>query len=162
MGLAFLGAFLYAGSRLMELYPDQASHLTTLSPATLETYLPLTAIAGTILFVGGLTAALWRANRAAGPTGAAAAGVALGALGIAVFLGEAFALLVDQLALPVAIPALWTDSVALEDLAATFLASAGLAGLAWGLARAAGLFVRRRVAPGPYRGSYDPTYEGQD
>lgn len=162
VGLAFSGAFLYGGSKLMEFYPKQASHMTTFSTSTLATYLPLTAIAGTILFFAGLVAALWRANRAAGRTGAAAAGVTLGTLGVLVFLGEAVALLVNQLSLPVAIPAPWLGSVAIEDLVGTFLASVGLAGLAWGLARAAGLSVRRRAALGPYRGSYERTYEGHD
>ncbi len=162
VGLAFFGSVLYGASKLMEFYPDQASRLIRLSPATLGTYLPLTAIAGTVFFFAGLVAALWRTNRAGGRTAAGTAGVTLGTLGVLVLLGEGIALVVNQLALRVALPAAWLDSVALEDLAGTFLAFAGLAGLGWGLAHASGLFTTRRTVIGPYRGSYERTYESQD
>ncbi len=161
-GLAFLGVIVYGASKLMESYPDQASRLMRVSTSTLGTYLPIAAIAGTILLFAGLVAALWRVNRAAGWTAAGAAGATLGTLGVVVLLGEALALVVGQLALRVALPAAWVDSVALEDLAGTFLAFAGLVGLGWGLTHAGGLYTTRRTVIGPYRGSYERTYEGQD
>lgn len=162
MGLSFFGVIVYGASKLMEFYPDQASRLIHLSPATLGTYLPLTAIAGTVLFFAGLVAALWRANRAAGWSAAGAMGATLGTAGVVVLLGEGLALVVSQLALRVPLPAVWMNSVALEDFAGTVLAFAGLAGLGMGLAHASGLFMARRTVIGPYRGSYERTYETQD
>lgn len=162
MGLAFFGVVVYGASKLMEFYPDQAGRLIRLSPATLGTYLPLTAIAGTILFFAGLVAALWRANRAAGWSAAGAMGATLGTTGVVVLLGEALALVVSQLALRVALPGVWMNSVALEDLGGTFLAFAGLAALGMGLAHASGLYTTRRTVIGPYRGSYERTYETPD
>ncbi len=162
MGLAFFGAILYGASKLMELYPDQASHLIPLSPATLGMDLPLAAIAGTVLFFAGLVAALWRTNRAAGWTAAAATGATLGTVGVVLLLGEALAVVVNSLTLRVPLPAAWMNSVALEDLAGTFLGFAGLAALGMGLAHASHLFTTRRTVMGPYRGSYERTYESEN
>src|SRR2546426_3957102 len=92
--LAFLGVWLYLASQLLRLYPARVAEIVVLPISEVKELLALTSGLGQLLFFGGLVAALWRANLAAGASSAGIRGLAFGVagggpprvMGIALFL----------------------------------------------------------------------------
>src|SRR3989475_8151691 len=92
--LAFLGVWLYLASQLLRLYPARVAEIVVLPISEVKELLALTSGLGQLLFFGGLVAALWRANLAAGASRARIRGLAFcvagggppGRIGIALFL----------------------------------------------------------------------------
>src|SRR3989442_1628354 len=93
--LAFLGVWLYLASQLLRLYPARVAEIVVLPVLEVKEVLALTSGLGQLLFFGGLVAALWRANLAAGASSAGIRGLSFAlcgavpprAVGIALFLG---------------------------------------------------------------------------
>src|SRR3989449_7319704 len=93
--LAFLGVWLYLASQLLRLYPARVAEIVVLPVSEVREVLALTSGLGQLLFFGGLVAALWRANLAAGASSAGIRGLAFGVagggpprgVGVARFLG---------------------------------------------------------------------------
>src|SRR5712692_5473318 len=104
---------------------------------------------GQLLFFGGLVAALWRANLAAGVSNAGIRGLAFGVAGVGILGLFEFALFLDWLGATFNPMALFAQSPVLDTgvIAGTALAFAGLASLVVGFAQSTDLFGRReRVA----------------
>src|SRR5437870_12484460 len=76
--LAFLGVSLYLTSQLLRLYPARVAVIVVLPAAEVKEVLALTSGLGQLLFFGGLVAALWRANLAAGGSHVGVRGAAFG------------------------------------------------------------------------------------
>src|SRR5256886_7220488 len=79
--LAFLGVSLYLASQLLRLYPARVAEIVVLPAPEVKEILALTSGLGQLLFFGGLVAALWRANLAAGASSAGIRGLAFGVAG---------------------------------------------------------------------------------
>src|SRR2546428_3136103 len=79
--LAFLGVWLYLVSQLLRLYPARVAEIVVLPVSEVREVLALTSGLGQLLFFGGLVAALWRANLAAGASSAGIRGLAFGVAG---------------------------------------------------------------------------------
>src|SRR2546428_1760239 len=79
--LAFLGVWLYLVSQLLRLYPARVAEIVVLPVLEVREVLALTSGFGQLLFFGGLVAALWRANLAAGASSAGIRGLAFGVAG---------------------------------------------------------------------------------
>src|SRR5437764_15260484 len=79
--LAFLGVWLYLASQLLRLYPGRVAEVVVLPVLEVKEVLALTSGLGQLLFFGGLVAALWRANLAAGASNAGIRGLAFGVAG---------------------------------------------------------------------------------
>src|SRR2546428_4731276 len=79
--LAFLGVWLYLASQLLRLYPARVAEIVVLPVSEVREVLALTSGLGQLLFFGGLVAALWRANLAAGASSAGIRGLAVGVAG---------------------------------------------------------------------------------
>src|SRR2546430_13661540 len=79
--LAFLGVSLYLASQLLRLYPARVAEIVVLPAAEVKEILALTSGLGQLLFFGGLVAALWRANLAAGVSNAGVRRLAFGVAG---------------------------------------------------------------------------------
>src|SRR2546428_2117487 len=79
--LAFLGVWLYLASQLLRLYPARVAEIVVLPISEVKELLALTSGLGQLLFFGGLVAALWRANLAAGASSAGIRGLAFGVAG---------------------------------------------------------------------------------
>ncbi len=133
--MAVLGALGYLAAALLQLNLTLAHELTRLSSATLQANLPLAATASSFLTFAGLVGALWRANRAAGPSGAGHAGRAIGALGTLVLALAGVVLPVALREVPSIIPAVVATNGATAVLVGTVLAFLGLAALTAGLVR---------------------------
>jgi len=80
--LAFLGVWLYLASQLLRLYPARVADVVVLPVSEVREILALSAGLGQLLFFGGLVAALWRANLAAGVSNAGIRGLAFGVAGV--------------------------------------------------------------------------------
>src|SRR2546422_2892104 len=74
--VAFLGVSLYLASQLLRLYPARVAEIVVLPAAEVKEILALASGLGQLLFFGGLVAALWRANLAAGVSNAGIPGLA--------------------------------------------------------------------------------------
>src|SRR3989475_13292722 len=79
--LAFIGVWLYLASQLLRLYPARVAEIVVLPVLEVREILALTSGLGQLLFFGGLVAALWRANLAAGASSAGIRGLAFGVAG---------------------------------------------------------------------------------
>src|SRR2546427_6470518 len=79
--LAFLGVWLYLASQLLRLYPARVAEIVVLPVLEVREVLALTSGFGQLPFFGGLVAALWRANLAAGASSAGIRGLAFGVAG---------------------------------------------------------------------------------
>src|SRR5207245_5650958 len=92
--LALIGVWLYLAAQLLRLYPARVAEIVVLPVLEVREVLALTSGLGQLLFFGGLVAALWRANLAAGASSAGIRGLAfgvagggtLGVIGFALFL----------------------------------------------------------------------------
>ena len=82
--LAFLGVWLYLASQLLRLYPARVAEVVVLPVSEVRELLALSAGLGQLLFFGGLVAALWRANLAAGVSNAGIRGLAFGVAGVGI------------------------------------------------------------------------------
>ena len=103
------------------------------------------AIADTATALGGLVAALWRANLAAGASSAGIRGLAFGVAGVGTLGVMEFALFLDWLGAafnPIGVLA-QTPVLDTGVIAGTALAFAGLASLVVGFAQSTDLFGRR-------------------
>src|SRR2546426_448961 len=107
--------------------------------------LALSAGLGQLLFFGGLVAALWRANLAAGVSNAGIRGLAFGVAGVGILGVFEFALFLDWLGAAFNPMAVFARSPVLDTgvIAGTALAFAGLASLVVGFAQSTDLFGRR-------------------
>src|SRR5256886_6268570 len=83
LGLAFLAVWLYLISQLLRIFPTGTADAFDLSIPEARQVLAITSGLGQIVLFAGLTAALWRANLAAGDSGSRIRGLALGGAGIA-------------------------------------------------------------------------------
>src|SRR3989475_1697747 len=99
--LAFLGVWLYLASQLLRLYPARVAEIVVLPVLEVKEVLALTSGLGQLLFFGGLVAALWRANLAAGASSAGIRGLAFGVAGGGTLGVMEFALFLDLLGAPV-------------------------------------------------------------
>src|SRR2546427_8547178 len=99
--LAFLGVWLYLASQLLRLYPARVAEIVVLPISEVKELLALTSGLGQLLFFGGLVAALWRANLAAGASSAGIRGLAFGVAGGGTLGVVEFALFLDWLGAPV-------------------------------------------------------------
>jgi len=147
--LAFLGVWLYLASQLLRLYPARVAEVLVLPVSEVRELLALSAGLGQLLFFGGLVAALWRANLAAGVSSAGIRGLAFGVAGVGILGLFEFALFLDWLGAAFNPMALFAQSPVLDTgvIAGTALAFAGLASLVVGFAQSTDLFGRReRVA----------------
>src|SRR2546427_7144865 len=95
--LAFLGVWLYLASQLLRLYPARVAEIVVLPISEVKELLALTSGLGQLLFFGGLVAALWRANLAAGASSARIRGLAFGLAGGGAPRGVVIALLLPWL-----------------------------------------------------------------
>src|SRR5947208_1521371 len=82
--LAFLGVWLYLASQLLRLYPGRVAAVVVIPVLEVKEVLALTSGLGQLLFFGGLVAALWRANLAAGASNAGIRGLSCGVAGGAI------------------------------------------------------------------------------
>ena len=148
--LAFLGVWLYLASQLLRLYPARVAEVVVLPISEVKEVLALTSGFGQLLFFGGLVAALWRANLAAGASNAGIRGLAFGVAGVGTLGVFEFALFLDWLSSafnPIAVLA-QTPLLDTGVIAGTALAFAGLASLVVGFAQSTDLFGRReRIVP---------------
>lgn len=147
--LAFLGVWLYLASQLLRLYPARVADVVALPVSEVRELLALSAGLGQLLFFGGLVAALWRANLAAGVTNAGIRGLAFGVAGVGILGVFEFALFLDWLGSTFNPMALLAKTPILDTgvIAGTALAFAGLASLVVGFAQSTDLFGRReRIA----------------
>jgi len=142
--LAFLGVWLYLASQLLRLYPARVAEVLVLPVSEVRELLALSAGLGQVLFFGGLVAALWRANRAAGVSNAGIRGLAFGVAGVGILGLFEFALFLDWLGAAFNPMALFAQSPVLDTgfIAGTALAFAGLASLVVGFAQSTDLFGR--------------------
>src|SRR2546426_2175566 len=99
--LAFIGVWLYLASQLLRLYPARVAEIVVLPVLEVREVLALTSGLGQLLFFGGLVAALWRANLAAGASSAGIRGLAFGVAGVGTLGVMEFALFLDWLGAPV-------------------------------------------------------------
>src|SRR3989442_2143923 len=99
--LAFLGVWLYLASQVLRLYPARVAEIVVLPIPEVKELLALTSGLGQLLFFGGLVAALWRANLAAGASSAGIRGLAFGVAGGGTPRVTEFALLLALVRLPV-------------------------------------------------------------
>ena len=143
--LAFLGVWLYLASQLLRLYPARVAELVVLPVSEVRELLALSAGLGQLLFFGGLVAALWRANLAAGVSNAGIRGLAFGVAGVGILGVFEFALFLDWLGAAFNPMALFAQTPVLDTgvIAGTALAFAGLASLVVGFAQSTDLFGRR-------------------
>src|SRR5438445_8972178 len=95
--LAFLGVWLYLASQLLRLYPARVAEVVVLPVSEVREILALSAGLGQLLFFGGLVAALWRANLAAGVSNAGIGRLAFGVAGVGLLGVFEFALFLDWL-----------------------------------------------------------------
>ncbi|HVG37438.1 MAG TPA: hypothetical protein VNA10_06865 [Thermoplasmata archaeon] len=146
--LAFLGVWLYLASQLLRLYPARVAEVLVLPVSEMRELLALSAGLGQLLFFGGLVAALWRANLAAGVSNAGIRGLAFGVAGVGILGLFEFALFLDWLVATFNPMALFAQSPVLDTgvIAGTALAFAGLASLVVGFAQSTDLFGRRERA----------------
>src|SRR3989441_10939377 len=98
--LAFLGVWLYLASQLLRLYPARVAEIVVLPISEVKELLALTSGLGQLLFFGGLVAALWRANLAAGASSAGIRGLAFGVAGGGPPGGRGFALFLHWVGAP--------------------------------------------------------------
>src|SRR2546426_2886823 len=148
--LAFLGVWLYLASQLLRLYPARVADVVVLPVSEVREILALSAGLGQLLFFGGLVAALWRANLAAGVSNAGIRGLAFGVAGVGLLGVFEFALFLDWLGAAFNPMALFAQTPVMDTgvIAGTALAFAGLASLVVGFAQSTDLFGRRqRRAP---------------
>src|SRR5437867_10806187 len=82
--LAFLGVWLYLAAQLLRLYPGRVAEVVVLPVLEVKEVLALTSGLGQLLFFGGLVAALWRANLAAGGSNPGIRGLAFGVAGVGI------------------------------------------------------------------------------
>jgi len=143
--LAFLGVWLYLASQLLRLYPARVAEVVVLPLSEVKEVLALSAGLGQLLFFGGLVAALWRANLAAGASSAGIRGLAFGTAGVGILGVFEFALFLDWIGLTFNPMAVFAQSPVLDTgvIAGTALAFAGLASLVVGFAQSTDLFGRR-------------------
>lgn len=143
--LAFLGVWLYLASQLLRLYPTRVAEAVVLPVSEVKEILALTAGLGQLLFFGGLVAALWRANLAAGVSNAGIRGLAFGVAGVGILGVLEVALFLDWLGAAFNPMALFAQTPVLDTgvIAGTALAFAGLASLVVGFAQSTDLFGRR-------------------
>src|SRR2546428_13852985 len=80
--LAFLGVSLYLASQLLRLYPARVAEIVVLPAAEVKEVLALTSGLGQLLFFGGLGAALWRGDPAAGAPNPGHRGLPFGVAGV--------------------------------------------------------------------------------
>src|SRR3989442_2361171 len=99
--LAFIGVWLYLASQLLRLYPARVAEIVVLPVLEVREVLALTSGLGQLLFFGGLVAALWRANLAAGASSAGIRGLAFSVAGVGTLRVVGFALFLDWLGAPV-------------------------------------------------------------
>jgi len=142
LGVAILGVWLYLISKLLSLWASHVASATGLPYGDVVKVLAATAGLGSILVLAGLTAALWRANLAAGLASAGVVGLVLGAAGLGVLVLFEAARAADLLQLRVDQVAALLRAQDVGDVVGNALAFGGLAGLAIGLATSAGLFQR--------------------
>src|SRR5207244_8150064 len=81
LGLAFLAVWLYLISQLLRIFPNGTADAFDLSIPEARQVLAITSGLGQIVLFAGLTAALWRANLAAGVSGSRIRGLGLGVAG---------------------------------------------------------------------------------
>lgn len=144
LGLAFLGVWLYLVSQLLRIFPTGiAASFDLTVPEALEA-LAITSGLGQIVLFAGLTSALWRANRAAGLSEFSVRGLALGALGVAIFSFVEIALFLDWIGVSIVPFSLVRGTYALDAgvIGGTAFVFAGLASLGFGLSRSINLFGR--------------------
>ena len=142
LAVAFLGVVLYLVSQVFRLYPEWIASVTGSTVGAVRQVLGVTAGLGSILFLSGLVAALWRANLAAGLSPAGVAGLALGAAGIGVLFLFEIARVLDWIRVTVSQVRDLLNAAEVGDIIGNAFAFAGLAFLGVGLAQAAGLFGR--------------------
>src|SRR5207247_10397361 len=80
--LAFLAVWLYLISQLLQILPNGTADAFDLSIPETRQVLAITSGLGQIVLFAGLTAALWRANLAAGVSGSRIRGLGLGVAGV--------------------------------------------------------------------------------
>jgi hypothetical protein len=143
--LAFLGVWVYLASQLLRLYPARVAEIVVLPLSEVKEVLALTSGLGQLLFFGGLVAALWRANLAAGASSAGIRGLAFGVAGVGTLGVMEFALFLDWLGAAVNPIGVLAQTPVLDTgvIAGTALAFAGLASLVVGFAQSTDLFGRR-------------------
>ncbi|MGQ0797886.1 MAG: hypothetical protein ACT4OI_08515 [Methanobacteriota archaeon] len=147
--LAFLGVWVYLISQVLKVYNAVVADMTALSPGDVLSLLAITSGLGSVLVFAGLVSALWRANLAAGLSGAGVRGLVLGASGVGVLLVFAIALVLAFLGFGGEFVAALTRVRDIGDVLGTALAFAGLASLGVGLAHATSLFRRPARVPRP-------------
>jgi hypothetical protein len=150
LGLAFLAVWLYLVSQLLRIFPSGVAQAFDLTIPEAGQVLAITSGLGQIVLFCGLTAALWRANLAAGVSRSRLRGLALGAAGVLVLIAFEIALFFDWMGISFGRLSDFSRSPLLDAgiIAGTALVFAGLASLGIGLARAVNLFGRTQ-APGP-------------
>lgn len=139
---AFLGVWVYLVAQLLRGYSGWVSDALAMPWAEAEQLLGFFAGLGSILVLAGLTAALWRANLAAGLSHAGVRGLVLGAAGVGVLLLFEVADLLGLLGVEPESVAALLRARSVGDILGTSLVFAGLASLVVGLSHAAGLFAR--------------------
>lgn len=155
LGLAFVGVWLYLISQLLRIFPDTTATAVDLAIPEARRVLAITAGLGQMILFAGLVAALWRANLAAGSSGAAIRGLAFGAAGLGILGFFEAALILDWFGfVPTRVEAfVGTSLLDAGILGGTALVFAGLAFLGLGLSQALRLFGRadREVSPSAVR-----------
>ena len=148
LGLAFLAVWLYLISQLLRIFPNGTADAFDLSIPETRQVLAITSGLGQIVLFAGLTAALWRANLAAGVSGSRIRGLGLGVAGVGLLSLFEIALFFDWIGFFVSPFNELSHSPALDAgiIAGTALVFAGLASLGVGLARAVDLFGRAQAA----------------
>ena len=148
LGLAFLAVWLYLISQLLRIFPSGTADAFDISIPEARQVLAITSGLGQIVLFAGLTAALWRANLAAGVSGSRIRGLGLGVAGVGLLSLFEIALFFDWIGFFVSPVNELSHSPALDAgiIAGTALVFAGLATLGVGLARAVDLFGRAQVA----------------
>jgi len=144
--IAFLGIGVYLATWVIQLFFLQTvADFLGLTLVGLAGYLSIASGLGSLLILSGLIAALWRANVAAGLSGASGLGLALGIAGVGILFAFEVALVLDFFDLEKGLSAtlLNVRRAFSGDALGNVLAFAGLAALAVGLARAVRLFGRR-------------------
>lgn len=139
---AFLGVWVYLVAQLLRGYSLWVSDALGMSRPDAEQLLGFLAGLGSILVMAGLTAALWRANLAAGLSHAGVRGLVLGAAGVGVLLLFEVADLLGLFGVEPDSVAALLRARSVGDILGTSLAFAGLASLVVGLSHATGLFAR--------------------
>lgn len=144
LGLSFVGVWLYLVSQLLRIFPEGVANSFDLTVPEAQQVLAITSGLGQLGLFAGLTSALWRANRAAGLSEFSVRGLALGALGVAIFSLVEIALFFDWIGVSVAPLNLVPGTYALDAgvIGGTAFVFAGLAALGIGLSRSINLFGR--------------------